>query len=478
MIEEERDLKAVLERYFTATVDEQYLMQYPEINKPIGAPLFYDSNGELLTKHISQKTGMSEGGVMASFESWRANGNTPPTERRSRSTEEFSDSDFRESRSPSIEYSQMTYEAPARADDSNYLREAKETMSDMVELRRLEQQLEEPVRMAPTSGMDQTASIIAALAPILGKNESKGIDAQTMMLMKQLNDRTNDSTAQLVALFNMNQQTQQSMTALLVEAMRGGGNRSSLEERILNSSVDRMLTGGDSNTPESSIWADLIQSGELGNIANGIAQGVAGIAGARRPPTQSAANYDNPALEAPVQEDMVPPIPQYEISQEQEVAYQPTFQEKCTVLMEQIYAELTDEWRADGAYMQILGNAIEISVGRAETFIPDNADAQIAFAMREIMVFTNMRLLAQSIHRIETGEGGVTVEMAASVLQGHPMWPTFANETGDSLISLVSAYHPADTGEIPSVAHDIEYLTSERAQPIIHQLLALAKGGA
>ena len=35
-------MKAELNRYFTAVVDEQYLKQYPDISSPIGTPLFYD----------------------------------------------------------------------------------------------------------------------------------------------------------------------------------------------------------------------------------------------------------------------------------------------------------------------------------------------------------------------------------------------------------------------------------------------------
>ena len=44
---EERQLKAELERYFTAVVDEQYQKQYPDVTSPIGTPLFYDEYGEI-----------------------------------------------------------------------------------------------------------------------------------------------------------------------------------------------------------------------------------------------------------------------------------------------------------------------------------------------------------------------------------------------------------------------------------------------
>ena len=77
---EERQLKAELERYFTAVVDEQYQKQYPDVTSPVGTPMFYDERGEIDAEYISEMTGMSPSDVRTSFEAWKGAGGTPPHE--------------------------------------------------------------------------------------------------------------------------------------------------------------------------------------------------------------------------------------------------------------------------------------------------------------------------------------------------------------------------------------------------------------
>ena len=199
---EERQLKAELERYFTAVVDEQYQKQYPDVTSPIGTPLFYDEYGEIDADYISEMTGMSENGVKTSFDAWKSSGNVPPTEKpvaESRSARP----------SPLSRPKLNQVPVPERRESTSLLGGIKDDLNDVLEMRRLEHELDNVGAAgynnypSATHQNDLTA-VITALAPLL-KQDRPSIDPMTMTLMKQLNDRTQDSTAQMIALFNMNQ---------------------------------------------------------------------------------------------------------------------------------------------------------------------------------------------------------------------------------------------------------------------------------
>ena len=468
---EERQLKAELERYFTAVVDEQYQKQYPDVTSPIGTPLFYDEYGEIDAEYISEMTGMSPTGVKTSFDAWKSSGNVPPTEKPAVESKPTS-------RGPLARPQLTQVPVPERRESSSMLSGIKDDLNDVLEMRRLEHELDNVGAggynnyPSATHQNDLTA-VITALAPLL-KQDRPSIDPMTMTLMKQLNDRTQDSTAQMIALFNMNQQSNQQWMTMLMEQMRGGGSRSSLEDRLLNHSLDKMLSGGD--TPEDSIFSELVKSGQLGEIVQGAAAGIAGIA-----------NRRVPMGENPYQAQEALPEPEYveepQVAQELAPTFEPpeqvrsamTFQEKCTYIMEEMRPSLSDEWKADGNTMNMLMNVIEIAVKRGEDFFPGDEASQIALAAKETMMIANLRTVGTSLNRIEKGEIGI--ELAATVLTNHPLWQVFQNETYESLLSAVNAYAEADLEDSKSITFDLEYLNRPTTRPIIESLLAQAKGG-
>tara|TARA_Y100000992_G_scaffold260071_1_gene194861 strand:- start:46 stop:765 length:720 start_codon:yes stop_codon:yes gene_type:complete len=236
-----------------------------------------------------------------------------------------------------------------------------------------------------------------------------------------------------------------------------------------------MLTGGD--TPEDSIFSELVKSGQLGEIVQGAAAGIAGIA-----------NRRVPMGENPYQGQEALPEPEYveaepQVAQELAPTFEPpeqvrsamTFQEKCTYIMEEMRPSLSDEWKADGNTMNMLMNVIEIAVKRGEDFFPGDEASQIALAAKETMMIANLRTVGTSLNRIEKGEIGI--ELAATVLTNHPLWQVFQNETYESLLSAVNAYAEADLEDSKSITFDLEYLNRPTTRPIIESLLAQAKGG-
>ena len=462
-------LKAELERYFTAVVDEQYLRQYPDVTSPVGTPMFYDERGEIDAEYISEMTGMSKNDVRTSFEAWKGAGGTPPHERRATRSEESRPSSYSRPKLGQIEI-------PERKQSGSLLSEIRDDMNDALEFRRLEQQFDnmgsQPSFQPGAGATSDLTAVITALAPLL-KQDRPSIDPMTMTLMKQLNDRTNDSTSQMIALFNMNQQANQQWMTMLMENMRGGGSRSSLEDRLLNHSLDRMLTGGD--TPEESFWGELVKSGQLGEIAQGVTAGIAGMANRRVP------MGDNPYANQPEQAALPEPepapeqlAPTFEAPERRPV--QMSTQEKYTHIMNEMMPTLPDEWTSDGNTMQMLMNSVEISVKRSEDTYPTSVEMQLAQAAKEMLVVANLRTLGTSLNKIEKGEIGI--ELASTILSQHPLWPVFSGESADSILMMVNAYAPADLPDSPSLVHDLEYLNRPTTRPIIESLLEQARGGA
>jgi len=468
---DEQQLKAELERYFTAVVDEQYLVQYPDIDSPVGTPLFYDENRQIDADYISDMTGMSKGGVLTSFEAWLSNGGVIPHERPIATT--------RNSRaSPASPLSRPVLgqiDVPERRQSGSFLSEIKDDMNDALEMRRLENQFDSMNRpqqtYAPQGGsQSEITALIAALAPLL-KQDRPSIDPMTMTLMKQLNDRTTDSTAQMIALFNMNQNANQQWMTMLMDQSKGGGGRSSLEDRLLNHSLDKMLTGSDS--PEDSIWSDLVRSGQLGDIVQGAAAGIAGLANRRSPMGDNPYAGEAQQVLAEPQPSPQELVPTFEVPVTESSSM--SYQEKCTHIMNEMMPTLPAEWTSDGNTMQMLMNSVELSVKRGEDTYPTSTEMQLALAAKEMLIIANLRTVGTSLSKIEKGEIGI--DLAATILSQHPLWPVFQGETVESLLMTINAYSVADLPDSPSIVHDLEYLNRATTRPIIESLLDTARGG-
>jgi hypothetical protein len=152
-----------------------------------------------------------------------------------------------------------------------------------------------------------------------------------------------------------------------------------------------------------------------------------------------------------------------------------TYQEKCTHIMNEMMPTLPTEWTSDGNTMQMLMNSVELSVRRGEDTYPTSTEMQLAQAAKEMLVIANLRTVGTSLNKIEKGEIGI--DLAATVLSQHPLWPVFQTETVDSFLMTVNAYSVADLPDSPSLLHDLEYLNRPTTRPIIESLLDTARGG-
>ncbi len=190
---------------------------------------------------------------------------------------------------------------------------------------------------------------------------------------------------------------------------------------------------------------------------------------------------ENPYANQQEQVALPPPVPEAEqlaptFEAPARAPTQMTTQEKYTHIMNEMMPTLPDEWTSDGNTMQMLMNSVEISVRRSEDTYPTSVEMQLAQAAKEMLVVANLRTLGTSLNKIEKGEIGI--DLAATILSQHPLWPVFSTEDADSILMMVNAYASADLPDSPSLVHDLEYLNRPTTRPIIESLLDQARGGA
>lgn len=487
MMTDDETFKQQLNRYFTAVVDDQYRRQYPDSlgDVPNGTPIFYDRNGNLRAEEIAGNAGLTgvEGVniIEESFESWLAAGNTPPSARSVRPGARSAALGEASTSRPSLDASGIAVHLkrpePVESRDS-YFSDTREQMQEALDFRRLEREYEAetaPDDHVQRGGSGQDAIMIELIRGLTATNSgSRSLDPGMMMMMKQTADARQDQNAQLIAMFNAAQQSQMGWIQLLMTDKERSG--SVIEDKLLNHALDGLFTKPD--TPEESIWSDLIRSGQLPDIVSGAMDGLGGVMGKMRPPTSGPPPYAQEALQDPTTtigqevdpfQNIAPEIPVVRT-----VDSQPTYHEKCNLVMERLHDTLPEDWRADSDMINLLARATEIAVQRAEDSHPMDLNAQMVMADKEASLIANLRTVGLGIRRIEQGE--VPVEMARTLLQTHAIYPMLEAESYDSLIDIVGAYEAADDPMKPSLRYDIEYLRKPTTRAIIEQLLAKAGG--
>lgn len=469
---DEETFKQQLNRYFTAVVDDEYRRHYGDKleDVPNGTPIFYDRNGDLRSEDIARQAGLqgAEGIriIEESYEAWVAAGNRPPTVRVSRpSARASSASVARDLSMPAVNV-ELDRDEPRRS----FVDETRDEMRDAIEFRRLEREFQAETGNSgfqpPQVGSGQDAimvELIRALAQ--GNSGSKSMSPEMMMLMKQNNDMRQDGTQQLMAMFNaMNQSTMGWMQVMTAD--RDRGSHTAIESKIMDHALQGLFTKPES--PEESVWSDLIRSGQLPEIGRGLMEGLGGVMGALRPPTGAPPYAPQAKLAEPAPGSFVPNVPEIVIPESEPAA--PTYHEKCSVVMERLHSTLPPDWQASGEVMELLARVVEIAVRRAEDAHPADVSAQLEYSDKEVVLIANLRTIGLGIDRIAKGE--VTVEIARSVLQSQPIYPMLVGENYDSLMGIVEAYSGADNPQSPSLRYDIEYLRKPTARAIVNDLLA------
>ena len=465
---EPEELKAMLNKYFTKVNTEQHIEQ--GYDAKVGQPVWY-ANGEPKYDAIGQRLGISGEKVKMSFESWLSAGNTPPG------------GVSPVKKQTPIQPLQLVAGGGSQVQTnpaSGGLSETVNTLNQVASLKQAQHNIQQidQATITPGGGTGDLGSVVGALASALAKPRD---DTSSMAMMMQMNQQAQQSAQaardsqdqRFTALLNIMFQQQAQSQTMMMEAMRGGGTRSALEERILNKSVDQMLTGN--AAPEDTLLTQLVQSGQLPEIGKGLLDGVAGVLAARQPPnTQQPSYLAQPQPQAVLQQ----PQPQAQIPMQQAQPQpaqemQLTFEQKCDVVMEGFHNNLPDAYKEDLAYIGVLKRQVEIAVQRAEDSFPNDIRSQLIFADKEMHLIVNLRSIAVNIQRVVKGE--VQTEMAAQVLQGLPIFNDhFRGETYENLIAKVAPYAAADPPGQKMFGWDIEFLQGEQAATVIRQILVVA----
>lgn len=464
------ELKEMLTKYFTKVYTEQHIEQ--GYDAQVGQPVWYNADGHPKYDVIGGRLGISGEKVKMSFESWLAAGNTPPGG--VKPTPE-------QKPVQPLQLNTAGASANGVVAPSGGLAETVNTLNQVASLKQAQHNISQIDQAIVPSGNTDLGGVVGALASALAKPRD---DTSSMAMMMQMNQQSqqmaqqarNASDERFTALLNIMFQQQAQNQTMMMEAMRGGGTRSALEDRILNKSVDQMLLGN--QNPEDTILTQLVQSGQLPEIGKGLLDGVANVLAARQPPSTEQPSY---LAQAPVQPQMVPQNPQpvaqpqlpQAMPQPQAQPIQLSFEQKCDVVMEGFHTNLPDTYKQDLAYIGVLKRQVEIAVRRAEDSNPNDIREQLISADKEMHLIVNLRSIAVNINRVAKGE--VNPDMAAQVLQGMPLFNDhFRGETYESLISKVEPYAAADPPGQKMFGWDIDFLKSDEAGTVIRQILASA----
>lgn len=460
------ELKSMLNKYFTKVYEQQHIDQgYDAV---VGQPVWYE-NGEPKYAAIGEKLGIGADKVKMSYDSWLNAGNKAPGAPANRPV-------------PKVEALQLQLGGGQATPSSGAgLGSAVQTLNGVAQLKQAQmainaadQQMNQVAQPA-----SETGAIIQALTSALANKKD---DTSSMAMFMQMNQQASENARlsrdsgdqRFTALLNIMLQQQAQNQQMILETMRGGGNKSALEEKLLDHTVQNMLTGN--QTPEDTMFSSLVNSGQLPEIGKGLLDGVANVLAARQPPSTQQPSY----LAGPAPEPMqqAGPIPAQAQQVQPQVQTQPeevrlSFEEKCGVLMEGFHANLPETYKGDPTYIGVLKKQVEIAIQRAEDQYPNDVRQQLICADKEMHLVVNLRSIAVNINRIVVGE--VTVDMATQVLKGLPIFDQhFRGETYESLMQKIVPYQAADPPGQKMFAWDIEFLSKDAAANAIRQILIAA----
>ena len=472
------DLKEELELAFNSIWTDSLIEQSGRDRSLLGTPIFYTTSGELDAPHLAKQLRVSENVVSESFRNWISAGNKPPGVSTSRTAAEYTPPVFAKFEPEPIAAAQQNTISSA----TNSLNEMTAYNNAKANHSRATEAMSQPAPQMQNG--DQSTQLLGMLIPHIMGNKG-GDDSLVMLkLLESQNMQAERSRQDQAMMMNAMNTNSTQMMALLIDSMKNGGGRSSTDDVLVQFALEEMRGGGRSNSPEESVFDNLVKSGQLADITGSIASSLKSVMAARSPPVGAAPNYAIQQQEQPQYVNNQPQMQQeysmqqqYPIQQEYEQPepIEASFEDKCRVVMGQIHESLPKEWKANSDFIEVLRRSTERAVTRAEDFHPISVEHQLQRAMKELLVVINLRLIGTSIKQIR--DGTVTTQMAASVLKEHPLYSIFQSETYESLMEMMTAYIDCDVPGQKNIGYDIEFLSGADNRQVIEEVLRTAKQG-
>ena len=458
----------------------------------VGDLVWYDKmTGEPKYEIIGERLGISGEKVKVSFQAWRQAGNAPPGNSGGKQLAP-------NLTNPAAVQLSIPQEQNNQPQQVNSLGQVAQTLQNVAHLKQAEMSLnamdQQQQGFQQPMPTDPGAAYVMAMKEIVKElGGSKKSGTTDMALMMQMNEQARNAQASdrarqdqmFMALLNATFQNQSSQQGLLIEALKGGGGKSNLEEKLMNHSFNMLLNPKPSE-PEDSMLRELVNSGQLPEIGKGLLDGVASVMAARRPPTGGRPSYlgQEPQQMAlspgavnavPQIGNAVAPAPHLEIPQQQPTP-QISYEQKCKHLMGGIFDGLPAEYKESTEFIDMLKKQVEIAITRAEDRFPNSVNNQLVYAEKEITLVVNLRSICSNLNNVI--EGTVPLQTAVVVLQSLPVFEAFKGENYESLLAMVSPYAAADPPGVKILAWDIEFLRNPAAANVISQILAAAYQGA
>lgn len=447
-----------MEHYFTKKYTEKDAEMRPELVKPhmIGKPVWYNSAGELQVEAIAKRCNVEPSVIRTNFENWKRAGGKPPVEQ-----------------TPKAETPQATslqIQMPERSTPSSGGSTFEDDLRSTIETTRLLQEMEGTNRPAQPQGQDYNgiAAIISALKP------SGGGETSTMALIAKMQEnataRQQESFQQTLAMQNnttnvMMQMMQQNTNMML--GLLQNQQKPATDSKLIDFALSNLM-----NPPtsvEDGLIKEFVNSGQAADVAKAIGDGVAGVMAARAVPTTQQPSY----LQQPQAQQVAAPqmqVPQTQAVQPQPQAVQtgPTKEEKCSALMQRFYDNLSDDFKQNQQYIEVLGRQVEIAIDISEESTPD-LQQQMQLAERNMNLIVNLRPICTQVKNI--ADGVTPMDAAVGYLKNNPISLTFAGSDYDSLMSLLTRFTNADPPGQKMLAWDVEYLRTSKAEYVVKTLL-------
>ena len=447
-----------MEHYFTKKYTEKDAEMRPELVKPhmIGKPVWYDSAGELQVEAIAKRCNVEPGVIRTNFENWKRAGGRPPVDQ--------------PQKVESPQATSLQIQIPERSAPSSGGSTFEDDLRSTIETTRLLQEMEGTNRVAQPQGQDYNgiAAIISALKP------SGGGETSTMALIAKMQEnataRQQESFQQTLAMQNnttnvMMQMMQQNTNMML--GLLQNQQKPATDSELIDFALSNLM-----NPPtsvEDGLIKEFVNSGQAADVAKAIGDGVAGVMAARAVPTTQQPTY--------LQQQQAPQVaaPQMEISQPHPVQPQPqpeqtgpTKEQKCSALMQRFYDNLSDDFKQNQQYIEVLGRQVEIAIDISEESTPD-LQQQMQLAERNMNLIVNLRPICTQVKNI--ADGVTPMDAAVGYLKNNPISQTFTGSDYDSLMSLLTRFTNADPPGQKMLAWDVEYLRTSKAEYVVKTLL-------
>lgn len=447
-----------MEHYFTKKYTQKDAEMRPELVKPhmIGKPVWYDGAGELQVEAIAKRCNVEPGVIRTNFENWKRAGGKPPVDQPQKVEKPQAAS--------------LQIEMPERSAPSTGGSSFEDDLRSTIETTRLLKEMEGQNNGPQPQYQDYNgiAAIISALKP------SSGSETSTMALIAKMQEnataRQQESFQQTLAMQNNTTNVMMQMMSQNTNMMLGllqNQQKPATDSKLIDFALSNLMSPPTS--VEDGLIKEFVNSGQAADVAKAIGDGVAGVMAARSVPTTQQPSY--------LQQQQVPQVaaPQMEVQQPQAFQSQPqvaqtgpTKEEKCSALMQRFYDNLSDDFKKNQQYIEVLGRQVEVAIEISEESTPD-LQQQMQLAERNMNLIVNLRPICTQVKNI--ADGVTPMDAAVGYLKNNPISQTFVGSDYDSLMSLLTRFTNADPPGQKMLAWDVEYLKTSKAEYVVKTLL-------